>query len=131
MTEQEALQIAEPVVRGVVNCMADRNYEGITEYASYIEGVTPEKFRNWAEEFLELNGFSHYDRYGFPNNFQPQYDKTRYQQMSIYIYNDGTGFGVEYDLTSDSELNDLTLIMDFFYNAEGDIKAYIEDLHVL
>ena len=131
MTEQEAKALAEPIVQEVVNCMADGRYDLIPNYAEFQdESVTIEDFKEWAEDYLKDNELSHYDRYGVPNNFQPQYDKSLYHQFSVYLYNNGTGFEVNYDLTTDSEINDLTLIMEFLFS-DNAVKAYIVDIHVL
>ena len=131
MTEQEAKVLAEPIVKEIVDCMADGRYDLIPKYAGFQdETTTVDDFKEWAEGYLEDNELSHYDRYGVPNNFQPSYDKSLYHQFSVYLYNNGTGFEVDYDLTTDSELNDLTLIMEFLFSDNG-IKANIVDIHVL
>ena len=131
MTEEEAKVLAEPIVKEVVNCMANGRYDLIPNYAGFQdESITIEDFKGWAEDYLKDNGLSHYDKYGVPNNFQPNYDKSLYHQFSVYLYNNGTGFEVDYDLTTDSEINDLTLIMEFLFIDNG-VKANIVDIHVL
>jgi hypothetical protein len=131
MTEEEAKVLAEPIVKEVVNCMADGRYDLIPNYAGFQdESFTIEDFKGWAEDYLKDNELSHYDKYGVPNNFQPNYDKSLYHQFSVYLYNNGTGFEVDYDLTTDSEINDLTLIMEFLFIDNG-VKANIVDIHVL
>ena len=131
MTEQEAKVLAEPIVKEVVNCMADGRYDLIPNYAGFQdESITIDDFKEWAEGYLEDNELSHYDKYGVPNNFQPNYDKSLYHQFSVYLYNNGTGFEVDYDLTTDSEINDLTLIMEFLFIDNG-VKANIVDIHFL
>ena len=127
MTEQEAKTLAEPTVKNIVDCMANGDYEHILEYAELENGITIDEFKKWANDYLDENDFSHYDEYDVPNNFHAQ----NYQQFCVYIYDDGSGFMVEYDLTTDSELNDLTLIMNFLYDNNKILKAYIHDLHVL
>ena len=131
MTEQEAKKLAEPIVKEVVNCMAEDRYDLIPDYAGFQdESITIDDFKGWADDYLKDNELSHYDKYGVPNNFQPNYDKSLYHQFSVYLYNDGSGFEVDYDLTTDSEINDLTLIMEFLF-ADSGVKAYIVDIHVL
>ena len=131
MTEAEARIIAEPVMQGIVNCMARGDYDKIPEYAAFSEGITLAVFQEVAEGYLEDNGFPHYDAYGAENLFQPQYDKSLYQQLNVYIYNNGKGFSAEYDLTTDGELNDLTLMVEFLFDENGIAKPFIDDLHVL
>lgn len=126
MTEQEARVIAEPAIKGIVDCMATNDYESIEKYAEF-KKLTVEEFKECAEEFLAYNGLTHYDRYGVPCNFKPQYE---YNQLEIFIYNNGSGFGVDYGLTTESELNDLTLMVDFRFTDTG-VKAFIDDIHVL
>ena len=131
MTEQEAKVLAEPIVKEVVNCMADGRYDLIPNHAEFKdERITIEDFKEWAEGYLKVNELSHYDKYGVLNNFQPKYDKSLYDQFSVYLYNNGTGFQVDYDLTTDSEINDLTLSMEFLF-FDNAVKAYIVDIHVL
>ena len=50
------------------------------------------------------------DEYGVECNFHPNYE---YSQLQVYEFNDQTGFVVEYQMTSDSELVDLTLQLEF------------------
>ena len=46
---------------------------------------------------------------------RPEFDKI----ISFDEFNDQTGFVVEYEMTSDSELVDLTLQLEFLYNNDG------------
>ncbi|MCR5122899.1 MAG: hypothetical protein K6B74_10830 [Ruminococcus sp.] len=132
MTEEEARKIAEPVVEGVVNCMAEKNYAEIEKYAAFCDDMIPrDVFIDAAEDYLVDNGLDCYDRYGAPNNFKPQYDISLYHQLEIYVYDNGTGFGAEYDLTTNGELNDLTLMLEFRPDENGVLQPYIEDIHVL
>lgn len=133
MTEQEAKTLAEPIVKAIVDCIAEATYELIPDYAEFKDGWTIELLKEVTEAFLEDNELSHYDKYGVPCNFQPKYDKSLYDQFSIYIFNNanGNGFAVEYDLTTNGELNDLTLKMEFLFEDNNEIKAYIEGVHVL
>ena len=55
-------------------------------------------------------------KYGVECNFHPNYE---YSQLQVYEFNDQTGFVVEYAMTSDSELVDLTLQLEFLYNNDG------------
>ncbi|MDO4943792.1 MAG: hypothetical protein Q4E74_01170 [Ruminococcus sp.] len=60
-------------------------------------------------------------------NFRPKYE---YHQLNFYHYDNGSGFWADYDLTTDCELNDLTLQMEFLYDREN-LKARLIDLHVM
>ena len=52
------------------------------------------------------------------------------QRVDIYTYNDGSGYGMDYDLTTDGELNDLTIQIDFLKQKEG-YFVVLDDLHTL
>lgn len=51
-------------------------------------------------------------------------------RFDVYEYNDKSGYGVEYDLTSDGELNDFTIMFDFIKTDNGYL-AYLTDIHVM
>ena len=68
------------------------------------------------EKSLEYNGFGSIDEYGAACNFHPQYE---YSQLYIYEYDNNSGFAVDYQMTSDSELVDLTLQLEFLYTKSG------------
>ena len=129
MTEEEARIIAEPVVRGIVDCMADRDYERICEFAALPEGISAAAIRNWCGAYLMENRLRCFDHYGAP--VQPYSEKKHYEQLNVYIYNDGSGFSAEYDLSSDGVLNDLILIVEFLFDEKQEPVPHIEDIHVL
>lgn len=64
---------------------------------------------------LELNDFDTIDEYGVACNFHPPYE---YSQLEIYDY-DHSGFAVDYEMTSNSELVDMTLQLEFLYTKDG------------
>ena len=130
MTEQDALDLIEPIIRQTVNCIAEKRYEGISGCAEFADGITYNMLKEWAEDHLAVNGLSHYDRFGVPNNFRPKNPRVIYHQMRVYLYNDGSGFAAEYDLTTDGEKNDLTLMMKCLYK-DNTLKPYIEGFDVL
>lgn len=127
MQENYIENIAEPVVRAVVNCIADRRYGDIPGY-SQLWALTPSLIEEMVEEFLALNSYPYIDRFETPCSFSPQYV---YHQLSCTAYKDGSGFHVDYDLTTNGELNDLTLQMDFRFSQDNTVMATILDLHVL
>ena len=49
-------------------------------------------------------------------NFHPPYE---YSQLEIYDYNDHSGLAVDYEMTSNSELVDMTLQLEFLYAKDG------------
>ncbi|MBR2402010.1 MAG: hypothetical protein IKB01_04450 [Lachnospiraceae bacterium] len=56
--------------------------------------------------------------------------KRENQGVDIYRYNDGSGYGMDYDLTTDGASNDLTIQIDFLKQEEGYLVV-LEDLHTL
>jgi len=132
MTESQAKISAEPVVKAVVNCMADGNYQNLPEYAEFTEGDSPELFQKFADEYLKLNDLSHFDHYDVPCNFNPHYQNgSEYHKFEVFLWKNNKGFSIDYDLTTDGDLNDLTLQMDFFFQENHTLRAVITDIHVL
>ena len=70
----------------------------------------------YIDDSLQLNDFDKIDEYGVECNFHPNYE---YSQLQVYEFNNQTGFAVEYQMTSNSELVDLTLQLEFLYNEDG------------
>lgn len=128
MTDKEIVKIAEPIVKAVVDCIAEKRYNCIENYADFKNGWTAGDMEEFIEGCLELNQLSHIDKYGVPCNFSPAYE---YNQLSAYVYNNGKGFAIDYDLTTDSKINDFTLQMEFLFTDSGVVKAYILDAHIL
>lgn len=126
MEKQEAEKIAKPIVKKVVDLIAQRKYAEIPQ-AAELADWTVEDVREAIDGFLELNELPYMDPFDAPCHFRPKYE---YHQLACYIYRDGTGFAVDYDLTTDSELNDLTLQMEILF-ADGGVKARFLQVHVL
>lgn len=56
--------------------------------------------------------------------------KNEKQIIDVNSYNDGSGYWMDYDLTTNGELNDLTVQIDFLKQEEGYIVV-LDDLHTL
>ncbi len=52
------------------------------------------------------------------------------QIVDMHSYNDGSGYWMDYDLTTDGEPNDLTIQIDFIKQEEGYLVV-LDDLHTL
>ena len=52
------------------------------------------------------------------------------QRISVGQYNDGSGYWMDYDLTTDGELNDLTIHVEFLRHGM-DYSVSLEDLHTM
>ncbi|MBR1738266.1 MAG: hypothetical protein IJ736_14870 [Firmicutes bacterium] len=127
MTEEDALKTAEPIVRAIVDCIAKNKYELIYNFAEFSEGISPEVLSDVIDEFMSDAEITHIDKYGVQcmilNRSRPQ--------LRAIIYSNGKGFYIEYDFSTNGELNDLTLQMKFLIDDKGGFRAYIEDCHVL
>ena len=128
MNNDAAIKIAAPVVKAVVDCIAAKRYYELNLHATIDSDMTFELFEELVEGYLEINELPYIDGYDVPCNFRPQYE---YSQMTVYIYNDGSGFAVDYDFTTNGELNDLTLQMEFLISRRSEIVPVILDAHVL
>ncbi|MDE6471157.1 MAG: hypothetical protein K2L19_09085 [Eubacterium sp.] len=73
---------------------------------------------------LELNDFDAVDEYGAEYHFNPQYE---YSQLSIELYNDKSGFYLEYDMTSNGKLVDMVLQLKFIFT-ENCLKVIFENI---
>lgn len=127
MNEQEAERLAEPAVKEIVDCISEKRYADIEKYAEF-ERISLSDLTELIEDYLKMNELPYMDRFEVPCSFNPQYE---YHQLSCYIYNDGSGFHVDYGLTTDGELNDLTLQLDFRFADSGALIVKVLDVHVM
>ena len=104
------------VITNILTAIHLKKYEDIMNYVDESEIDDLNEFFGYVEKTLELNDFDTIDEYGVDCNFHPNYE---YSQLQVYEFNDQTGFTVEYQMTSDSELVDLTLQLEFLYNEDG------------
>ena len=74
------------------------------------------------QELVESRTFDSVDEYGAPCDFNPPY---QYSQLEFYDYNDDSGFRLEYDLTTGSELMYLSLQLEFIYTDKGIKKRFL------
>jgi len=127
MSVQEAEKLAEPVVKEVINCISEKRYADIEKYARFSD-LSLSDFTELIEGFLEINELPYIDRFEVPCTFKPQYE---YHQLICGVYRDGSGFWADYELTTDGELNDLTLQMEFLFTESGALVVRILDAHVM
>ncbi len=127
MDRQLAEQKAAELLKQVVDALADKRYEDIPRLAE-LENWNPKMLREHVEEHLRLCGLSRMDPWTEERVTSPT--NPCYQQLNFYHFNNGSGFAVDYDLTTDGERNDLTLQMEFFYEGGG-LRAVLTDLHVM
>ena len=104
------------VITNILKAIHLKKYEDIMNYVNESEIDDLNEFFGYVEKTLELNDFDTSDEYGVECHFNPPYE---YSQLEIYDYDDQTGFAVDYDLTSNSELVDMRLQLEFLYTDNG------------
>ena len=104
------------VITNILKAIHLKKYEDIMNYVDESEIDDLNEFFGYVEKTLELNDFDTIDEYGVECHFNPTYE---YSQLEIYDYDDQTGFAVDYDLTSNSELVDMVLQVEFLYTDNG------------
>ena len=110
--EEKVIEVLKKILRAIhlnsyrdiMDCVDGSEVDDVRELLEYID------------DSLQLNDFDKIDEYGVECNFHPNYE---YSQLQVYEFNDQTGFVVEYQMTSESELVDLTLQLEFLYNNDG------------
>ena len=104
------------VITNILTAIHLKKYEDIMNYVDESEIDDLNEFFGYVEKTLELNDFDTIDEYGVECNFHPPYE---YSQLEIYDYDNQTGFAVDYDLTSNSELVYMMLQVEFLYSDNG------------
>ncbi len=127
MNKQEAKKLVEPIVREVVNCISEKRYADIEKYAQFSD-LSLSDFTELIKGFLEINELPYMDRFEVPCNFNPQYE---YHQLTCGVYKDEKDFWADYQLTTDGELNDLTLQMEFLFTESGALAAKVLNAHIM
>ena len=112
--EEKVIEVFKKILRAIHL----KNYRDIMDCVDGSEVDDVRELLEYIDDSLQLNDFDKIDEYGVECNFHPTYE---YSQLQVYEFNDQTGFAVEYQMTSDSELVDLTLQLEFLYQ-EDDYK---------
>ena len=100
------------VLKDVLNTLHEERYDDIKNCVDEMQYEDNE----YIIELIEDRAYDSVDEYGVPCHFNPQYE---YSQIELYPYDDGSGFALEYALTTSSELMDLVLQLEFIYTDEG------------
>lgn len=117
---------ADKIVEHIVDALAQRNYAKISEFIN-LGNWSISDVEECAEGFKSINNLEYFDEFKVPCSFKPRYE---YNQLRYYHWDSGDGMTCEYDLTTNKEINDLTLIIDFTFEKKI-MKAIFRDLHVL
>ena len=110
--EEKVIEVLKKILRAI-------HLNSYSEIMDCVDGSEVDDVRGFLEyiyDSLQLNNFDKIDEFGVECKFHPNYE---YSQLQVYEFNDQTGFAVEYQMTSDSELVDLTLQLEFLYQEDG------------
>ena len=110
--EEKVIEVLKKILRAI----HQNNYRDIMDCVDGSEVDDVRGFLEYIYDSLQLNNFDKIDEFGVECKFHPNYE---YSQLQVYEFNDQTGFAVEYQMTSDSELVDLTLQLEFLYQEDG------------
>lgn len=116
ITENEK-EYAIETLKKILDALHEKKYNEVIKIVdeSEIENLT-EFLSGPIDETLKTNNFETIDEYGIECNFQPNYE---YSQIMIDKYNNSKDFYLEYDLTSNGNLVDLSLQLKFKYTKDG------------
>lgn len=115
---QQYKEEATSVLEKVLSAMHKKNYCKVLGFFDDTEYNDMDEI----QELVESRAYDSVDEYGTPCDFNPSYE---YSQLEFYDYTDGSGFRLEYDLTTDCELMDLSLQMEFIYTENGLKKRFL------
>ena len=101
MTEQHKQQAIE-VVKNICRVLHEKRYEDLPSCVDKMEWDNTEEIRECIQGTLEMNDFDVFDEYGVPCSFKPQYEY--HHKVMFFEYKDGSGFAVDYELTSGGDL---------------------------
>lgn len=60
----------------------------------------------------------------------PALIKSKHQRLDLIAFSDGSGYYMDYDLTTDGKMNDLTIQVEFRKEGDGYI-VLLDDLHAM
>lgn len=114
------------VLKNILFLLHNKDFKSIKSFIDNSEIDDLEDYLNeYLQGSLELNGYDTIDPYGVKCLFNPPY---QYSQLEIYNYNDGSGFLLEYAMTSNGNLVDMSLQLEFLYTENKDIKCIFKGI---
>ena len=105
------------MVKNICRVLHEKRYEDLPSCVDKMEWDNTEEIRECIQGILEMNDFDVFDEYGVPCSFKPQYEY--HHEVMFFEYKDGSGFAVDYELTSGGDLTYLTLQLEFLYENGG------------
>lgn len=115
MTEHHKTQAIE-TIKAILHAFHKKNYTEIPDLVDRCSVSDMAPLSESIQGTLELNGFTAIDEYGIPCSFNPPYG---FSQLTFSEQRDRSGFVAEYQMTSDSVLVDMVLLLKFEYTDNG------------
>lgn len=117
----EAIEVCKKILSALHN-------NKFSEIGALVDEVEIDDLEEFLVEFvkgtLEENGFECIDEFGVECSFKPNYE---YSQLTIDEYDDESGFYLDYEMTSEGELVDLVLQLEFLYE-DGGVKSIFKNI---
>ena len=115
--KKQHIEYAVTVLENILELMNIDAFDEIPMHVDNTEGEDIEDLKRIIQTKLEGEMV---DVYGTPCTFSPDYE---YSQECFFTNDDNSGFHLEYDLTTNEELADITLILEFIYNEDGTLTS--------
>ena len=101
----------------------------ISEAFSLLDEPVDGSRHSWTPEDIRQVTFDHFGDEEYPTITDPDKADGNIRKY-FYEYNDGSGWGVTYDLPLNGVVSDFTLMFDFI-KCKGILKAILDDCHVM
>ena len=122
----EITESAIIILKNILFFLHNKDFKSVESIISDSKIDDIEEYLNeYFQKSLELNGYDTIDQYGVKCLFNPPY---QYSQLDIYDYNDGSGFLLEYAMTSNGNLVDMSLQLEFMYDENKAIKCIFKGI---
>lgn len=101
----------------------------IVEAFSLLDSPIDESRYLWKPEDIKEITYDHFDDGKYPTITDPD-EVDGNIRKDVFAYNDGSGWGVEYDLPMNGVVSDFTLMFDFI-KCSDELKVILDDCHVM
>lgn len=73
----------------------------------------------------------YYKHESFPKIENPYLMNMQHERINVYVYDDGSGFAIDYDIPLNGKWSDFTAQFSFKKNLKTVYKIYLTDFHIL
>jgi hypothetical protein len=101
----------------------------IDQAFSLLDEPVDQSRHTWTPEDIKEITYDHFDDEKYPTITNPD-EVDGHIRKDVFEYNDGSGWGVEYDLPLNGVVSDFTLMFDFIKSG-GVLKVILDDCHVM